>query len=70
MALTHRVTALCSYPETTTVIPGRTRERMAMFRAMVALLVKITCSEPGAWNNSAASSRQVNSTSAAPMAAG
>ena len=41
-----------------------------MFKAIVALLVKMTCSGPGAWNNSAASSRQVNSTSAAPMAAG
>ena len=41
-ACSGRVTALCSQPEITTASPGFTSERIAMFSACVAFMVKTT----------------------------
>ena len=43
IASSGRVTALCSYPETTALPPHGTSVLMAIFNACVALNVKITC---------------------------
>ena len=68
-AASGRQTELCSKPEITTRAPGCTSVCTAIFSACVAFIVNTTCSA-SAPNSSAASVRQRNTASAAPIAAG
>ena len=64
------MTALCSYPEMTTRLPGFTSVRMAIFSPWVAQDVNTTWAGSSMWNSSAAAILHRRSVSSARRVAG